>query len=290
MRDMKRGLRNIMGLAALVVTVVCGCGEKRVNIGEDSSSMAAPEETVAPMAIHFWDSIDFRRDTRCLDTVFMEQRFVDFLAVLSSVSEEDARTAVANLLDKPVAGEGLPSLLWDLADKYLYNPNSPMRNEEIYILFLENIAADENRKDEMRDLASYRLERVNKNRPGDIAADFRFVGRDGQAATLHGSIGKGVTMLLFYDPSCEECSDVIAGLRRTPLQGIERVVAIDIARDRPLWESTAGDMPEHWTVGFALDDIDADETYVVRALPSVYLIGADRRVILKDPPVTGGEL
>lgn len=252
--------------------------------------MAAPEETVAPMAIHFWDSIDFRRDTRCLDTVFMEQRFVDFLAVLSSVSEEDARTAVANLLDKPVAGEGLPSLLWDLADKYLYNPNSPMRNEEIYILFLENIAADENRKDEMRDLASYRLERVNKNRPGDIAADFRFVGRDGQAATLHGSIGKGVTMLLFYDPSCEECSDVIAGLRRTPLQGIERVVAIDIARDRPLWESTAGDMPEHWTVGFALDDIDADETYVVRALPSVYLIGADRRVILKDPPVTGGEL
>ena len=61
-----------------------------------------------------------------------------------------------------------------LFEKYLYDPNSPMRNEELYIPALEAMIASERLGEADKVRARYRLELARRNRPGTPATDFRY--------------------------------------------------------------------------------------------------------------------
>lgn len=73
-----------------------------------------------------------------------------------------------------------------MADKYLYDPNSPIRNEEFYIPVLECMVTspllDDTGKIRPRD----RLALAQKNRPGTQALDFTYTLASGKQGTLHG--------------------------------------------------------------------------------------------------------
>lgn len=71
------------------------------------------------------------------------------------------------------------------------DPNSPMRNEEHYILFLEALLSLPGLPEAERIRPAYRLETTRKNRPGTIAADFAYTDHRGKRQTLHGTPAPG---------------------------------------------------------------------------------------------------
>lgn len=247
-------------------------------------SLTEPEERAAFVAGHFWDTLDFR-SREAVDTAFMEQNFANFLGVIAMTPRDGAYSAIGNLLSKAAVNPEAAELLDGIVDKYLDDPNSPMRDEEIYILFLENVRDGEGVSSEKRERAVYRLGQAMKNRRGTTATDFHFVTRDGERTTLLNSLGDGMTLLMFYDPDCEQCAEAKELLEKTPLQPGVKILAIDVAADRELWDKTKDKMPREWITGFATDPIDDEELYVLPALPTFYLLDPNGTILLKDPPL-----
>lgn len=237
------------------------------------------------VALHFWDGLDFRHDARSRDTAFMEQNFVNFIALLPYTSEEDAARAVDRLLDSAAADDKASSLLAGVADRYLADPNSPMRSEEIYMLFLRHTIESDKTDEARKARAEVRLEQAMKNRPGTKGANFRMLAKDGKATSLMAEVARDTTLVMFYDPDCAQCSEFTPELEKSEASRRFRMLAVDVAADRKLWEATRSKFPPEWEVAFAIDPVEDDEIYVIPALPTLYLIAPDGTIILKDIPL-----
>ena len=59
-------------------------------------------------------------------------------------------------------------------------------------------------------------------------------------------------------------------------------MAIDPQEDKDLWYETSNDLPQNWIVGFALDPIQDDETYIFEEMPTLYVLDASKNVLLKN--------
>ena len=134
--------------------------------------LTAPEDRAAYLSVHYWDHFDFKDPSLIERAEITEQAFVDFISILPYAG--NAPAAVDTLYRRAAADRRMLDHFITLGDKYLYEPNSPMHNEELYILVLRAQLANPalSRTEKIR--PRYLLELALKNRPGDPAADFTF--------------------------------------------------------------------------------------------------------------------
>ena len=130
-----------------------------------------------------------------------------------------------------------------------------------------------------------------RNSVGSVAADFAFLTRDGVARRLS-DISARYILLLFYDPSCDDCRRTEAEIAASHhignmlATGEMAVVAISPDGDTDEWRSHAATMPAAWTVGCdTAHSIDRDGLYLIAATPTLYLLDSAQRVLLKDTDV-----
>lgn len=183
------------------------------------------------------------------------------------------------------------------AENTIGNPDSELYDETAFAVILEKALAENFLDEAERMRAEYRIEMAAKNKPGSYAADFRFELRpanlnhsgtdsddnsDNDALNLYDVSTTKPILLMFYDPDCGHCMETIGELSVSPLQDKVTIIAIDAEEDREGWLETLGNIPESWTVGFALDPIQEDETYIFVTSPSIYLLSPDKKVLLKD--------
>lgn len=175
-----------------------------------------------------------------------------------------------------------------IAYRYWGSPASPHRNEERYIAFLDSLLASDSLPEGLRERAEYKRQMAMLNRPGTIAADFRFLERHGRESRLH-DIGSPLTLLVFYDPECPHCEDILRSLAdsKTINTAVAEknltVIAIYTEGKRDVWDKTKHELPENWLTGYDLTGIVDEEIYDIPAMPTPYLLDRDKRVILKDP-------
>ncbi|MDE5976702.1 MAG: thioredoxin family protein [Muribaculaceae bacterium] len=131
----------------------------------------------------------------------------------------------------------------------------------------------------------FRLQMEKKNRVGTKAADFKFETREGEDTSLHAISSERDIILIFYNPDCDNCHAAIDSISALNKDGRFQVVAIDSEEDRDEWNQTASGLPDGWTVGFATDPIQEDETYYIFNMPTIYLLDKDKTVLLKDTTV-----
>lgn len=251
------------------------------------TTLTAPEERAAYILGHFWDLMDFRDTLRSHDRAFMEQNLVNFISLFPHARLEDSREGIGRLLRQAATDSVVLRHVCDIAEHYLDDPNSPMRNEDYYILFLEEMLRQPGLPDLSRLRPSARLATARKNRPGTVAADFAYVTRGGGRHTLHATHAKRL-LLIFYDPACSHCTEIFDVLRESHV--LDRlisdrelgVLAVYTEGDRKLWDDTKDSMPREWTV--AIDDSRIVERglYSLPAMPVIYLLDNDKKVIMKD--------
>lgn len=282
----------------LVGILAAGCGDRSANEATVNavaasaelplpvvpSGLVQPEDRAGYVALHFWDALDFANDTLSCDTAFIEQNFANFVSILPYARRDDARRAAAALLDRAAAHPDAASLMVNVVDKYLGDPNSPMRSDDLYVMFLRQIVECEMADEAAMARAGYRLEQTSKNWPGTRAADIKLLARDGQRTDLWSAVRRDTTLVMFYDPDCEHCKEVTEHLRQSPVVATMHVLAIDVAGNREAWDGSKLSLPERWQVAYALDADDVDEKYYLPALPALYLLSPEGEVLLKDFP------
>ena len=299
-------------ISFLAVLLIAGCGQKKA---EQFSALPFPDISLPAMirtqqdaanhyAMHFWDRMadperSFPSDSLLVSGVKreeVEQKYANWLSILDMVDLKTAEKAIKTLFDKALSCETKDSTsnvfetFEELADKYMYDPNSPMRNEEYYLHYVSRLASYEGFGPEEREKYVHRAEGCALNRLGQMAADFRFADNRGRIHTLHG-IKAPYTLLFFSNPGCDACLNIINTLKGEPRisemisDGTLAVLNIYIDEDLQGWKDYMSVYPEDWYNGFDPDFIIRnDELYNVRAIPSLYLLDKEKRVILKDAP------
>lgn len=178
----------------------------------------------------------------------------------------------------------------NLVKKYLYDPNSPYRNEDLYLPFVKGLAESEYTPEEQR--AAYRrdVKMCSMNQFGQTAPDFVFCTLQGKKMTLHSVPGE-YTMLFFSNPGCTACKEIIDQVMSIEpiVYAIQEkrlsVVNVYIDKDLKAWREYAVNYPESWYSGYDPKYIlREDVLYNVRAIPSLYLLDSEKKVLMKDAP------
>ena len=266
--------------------------------------MDNPQEIAGYMALHWWDGItDPSRSYPCDSTMVsgvsvgdIEQKMANWTNVLGMVGLPVVEKAMSRLYDRAVACEKKDTAsnvfekFTELVDKYFYDPNSPLRNEDHYSFYAARLAKSSLIEPVMQEKYARQVRLAALNRTGTPATDFRFADKRGRMHSLYG-IKSELTLLFFSNPGCAACKEIIDVLKNDPVisqliaDGTMAVLNIYIDEDLEAWRTYMPIYPENWYNGFDPDlVIRGEELYNVRAIPSLYLLDKDKVVIMKDAP------
>lgn len=266
--------------------------------------MDDPQDMIEYMALHWWDGITEPSRTYPCDSLLVsgvklsdvEQKFANWANVLNMVHVDYACKCAVNLYDRALACEkkdtssNVFEFFNSLVAKYLYDPNSPVRNEDHYAAYAERLAKCDLIEPVMQGKYDFEVRMASLNRIGSQAADFRFTDVKGKSYTLYG-IKSDLVLLFFSNPGCGACKEIIDVLSNDPkisgliAEGVMKVLNIYIDEDLEAWRSYMPIYPEIWYNGFDPDFVIRGESlYNVRAIPSLYLLDRDKKVLMKDAP------
>ena len=211
---------------------------------------------------HFWETYAFA-DTTAANQSVGEEGFANFARLLQLADTATSARSIALYLQGAFAHESLRTRYEELIERYLFEPASPLRNDVAYACFLRQMLPYYGETEAaQRARAADHLLQVTKNQPGQVAADFTFTDSDGHAQTLH-QVAAELTVMVFYDPDCDRCQQLLPQLQGEPLLQRHGI--------RVLLVNTALDTAPH-------------QLYYLPSLPSIYLLDRRKRVLLKDVP------
>ncbi len=261
--------------------------DRELPLPKIPSELRTPRERAAYLLTHFWDAMDFTDTSAGRNRAFMEQNFVNFASVFPHADTTAVIAATDILLHRAEADKQAYMMLAEIAEKYLFEADSPLCNDNFYIIFLEEMLRSPILGEYDKIRPAYQLNTARKNRVGSTAADFAYVGRDGRNHTLHETTGESI-LLVFYDPECEHCMEIMTSLRddstiRTAVsENRLAVIAVFADGDRKSWQSKPNVISGEWTDALDTTGVQEQELYSFKQLPALYLLDEDKRVLLKE--------
>lgn len=257
-------------------------------------TIATAEARNSYLVMHYWDHFDFSDTSLISKPEITEQVFVDFIQLVQQ--SKQSASGINAMLNASKQNKSFLIHMCDLSEKYLYDPNSPMRNEELYIPVLEYIIGTEMLSDEEKIRPKYQLEMLQKNRLGHIATDFSYMLSNGTRGNLS-EIDAEYTILFFNDPDCHDCQRVKTYIEQSKVfsqimipeennRSEARMIVLGIypGVNEEGWKATA--YPDVMLNAYdASLTIMNEELYDLKAFPSLYLLDKNKRVLLKDAQI-----
>ncbi len=316
---MRRILEYSIIFAAVLLLAGCGVkGPKKADAkaGEAVMERSFPKAPSVPSIItdqleaneyligHFWDAFldgDYPCDSAHVNGVAsmdVESALGTYVSLLERVCPLDfAKKSIADFFGKVSAFQtAYPSsnvFSWfeKQVSRYLYDPNSPVRNEDLYLEYVSRLAVSPLVSEDMKPAYDHDAKMCALNQAGSPAADFSFTDLSGKRHRLHG-VKSDQTILFFTNPGCPACKEIIDAMIRSRSISLlidqRKLAVVNIYIDRELdkWRECADNYPATWYNGYDQDyRIRTDVIYNVRAIPSIYVLDADKNVIMKDAPV-----
>ena len=226
-----------------------------------------------------WEGFAFE-NKQAIESREAEERFARFLLGMAHQTPTQQAEQIGELLAKAEQNNASARFL-TLAEKYLYAPNSPYRNDERYLLFLQYAEAHQLADYTTNPRYQKHYTMVQKNRVGMPAADFPFTTQAGEEGHLY-NLQSPYILLFFHDPDCEECQYVKQQLESQHAHFAQKgvqVVAVYIDDEVEAWQKAQ--YPSAWLSVYA-PEIDKQDLYDIKALPTLYLLNTQKRVLLKD--------
>ncbi len=240
---------------------------------------------------HYWDRFDFS-DTLALasiDTGAMLRHFSLFSALVSE--NQGNATPMDSLFARASSSRPMLDMFLFLAEKVLHDPNSPYRNDELYIPVLERQLATEYYDSYERMIPEYDLQLARQNRIGRPANDFAYATIEGRRSTLYATEAEYL-LIFFNNPDCAMCKELREQIGRSEVLtealrvGRLKVLALYPDEDLTAWRAYQGQIPPSWIN--ARDPqcrIREENLYDIKAIPSLYLLDQEKRVLVKDATI-----
>ena len=265
-------------------------------------AISDPAARLAWSAENFWNAFtdpsnSFPGDTTMVNGVLkedVEEAMGTYATILGMVPLDVAQRSQGKLFSRISAFQeahpesGMFQEIAELEAKYFYDPNSPVRSEEIYLPFVQRLSESPLVPEGMRRAYAFDVEMCSVNRMGEVAADFPFTTLQGRKMRLS-TVKAEHTLLFFSNPGCPACAEIIESLEGSPQvaalisSGRLAVVNVYIDKDLDEWRTYAVNYPKSWITGYDQSySIRSGRLYNIRAIPSLYLLDAQKRVILKD--------
>lgn len=168
------------------------------------------------------------------------------------------------------------------------NPNSAFRNENLYSELLQAKIKSPWVDSLTKQVVKNRLYLVMQNRVGEAANDFTYITPSGLKKRMY-DIKATFLLIYFNNPECNACKEMKALLKSSVIisqkiqSGQLRILAIYPDPDVELWKRHLPEMPGEWLQG--RDDnqyLWKNKLYDLRAIPTLYLLDQDKKVLLKD--------
>lgn len=265
-------------------TVVNSLGSEVFPLPSVPDSLVTTESRANYLALHYWDNIDFNDSTIIGNKDISEQGFSNFISIMPYVTQKEI--AFSEFVSKISLKPDVQDYFMAVAKKYLAESQSPVFNDELYIMMLQSLLSSDMLDSARRAKYSMILDTEMKNRVGEVATDFEFMLRDGGRGKLS-EINAKYILVFFSDPDCDRCSlvkaqiDASAVVRIKLLLGDLALLSVCVEGDTDAWKRIK--TPDEWID--ACDEkcaIYDQELYDTPGLPSFYLLDSSHRVILRD--------
>ena len=250
--------------------------------------MTDPEERRSYLLAHYWDEYNFADTALLHRSEVTEQGLVNYVALIASHPDEQEADAAVDAFCRLLApSEEARQTLASLLEKYLYDPMSPLRNDALYVRFLDGLLAHVPAEDARRDRWTFLRGLAGRNNPGQTATDFTYYLPDGSRRTLMGTKAQQL-LLFFYDPECENCHAILTEMKADAMlaeavnSGRVTVLAVYTEGNPQVWKERLNEMPAGWVVGTDREVIKQKALYDLKAMPTLYLLDSAKRVLLKD--------
>lgn len=259
-----------------------------IEMPRPPADLQTPQQKAEFIIMNFWNPVDFKDTTLTLNESFVEQNFVNFISVFPYAEEKSRKKGVNNLLDKTKVDPRAFDYFMQVAELYLYSPDSPMRNDDYFLPFMEYVLDSADSSESQKELASYTIDCINKNHIGTLASDFDFTDSNGKVLSLHSVYPDREVMLIFYDPDCDNCHKVINDIIKDSTigqkvsEGSLGIVAVYSGLNKVSWHKGLSAFPKEWIVGHEPGIIDDKELYELREMPTIYILNADKTVAQKE--------
>lgn len=269
-------------------TTDCPC---RFTTVEMPAIITEPYARAEFLVMHYWDNFDFA-DTACVNNDDVtEQAFSNYINILEQVisgNSELADKSITAFMQRAKVDSTSYRRFADIAERYLDDPNSPMRNEAIYMGVLQHMLDGDALSPLEKVRPQARKEMLLKNRVGERANNFEYTLSDGRRGDLY-NINTAYTLLFINNPDCQACKEVIDALMvsvtasQMRADGKLTILAFYPDEDIELWRKNLSKFPEQW-----INAYDAQQTmrekslYDLRAIPTLYLLDKNKKVLIKD--------
>lgn len=250
--------------------------------------LSSSEERAEYLVLNYWNNLDFADTTFVNNAEVTEQAFVNYIDILPHAKPETANQSIKKTISKASVDKKMLNYFFELYEKYLYDPNSPMREEEFFIPVLEGMIASPALNETEKIRPQSLLQLALKNRVGNPANDFSFTLKNGQKQKLYAQQADYL-LLYFYNPGCNACISTNGKMKASPIvtsllnDKKLKVIAVYPDEDLTEWEKHIGDIPANWTNSYDKEVyIKNEEVYDLKAIPTLYLLDKNKRVLLKD--------
>lgn len=281
-------MRYIISILALVALVGCGGRNSKPSVeSSNTTENISPAELLQQRIDHYWDDFDFEDDKQ-LTMLSREQMVYALSEYVTIIPEESADSLMRTLIRRASTSHAMLDYFYTLCEIVLHNPNSVLRNDEYYIPVLEELVASPLLDEYERIAPAYDLEIALKNRIGRVATDFVYTLEDGTQGNLH-DIKANYTILMFSNPECPLCGEIMRQIASSQLltalieHGVLKVLTLYPDEDIAHWRKYIDNIPSEWIRAYDKGGVLTKERlYNLSAIPALYLLDRDKRVLIKD--------
>lgn len=281
---------------------------------------------------HYWDLTEFVElgaagaSAGSAASREVEQAFVNYLSLFPLVQSDSlCRAAVAHLVEKADAASaqkgvevGGAEYFFELAEKYLYDLDSPLASEEQYLWFIDAGLHAENLPAIRKEILLAQKRVIQNNPVGSQISDFYFETATGSGLYFHqllahndmGSVAEygaetsqPEILLLFFEIGCHNCEAMIERLKEeypescgaetscgaelstgSDVQAAEqrvKIVVIALNANAPTFRAYAPTLPTGWTVGYDASGAINGTIFAIRHLPDLYRLTPTGTILTK---------
>ena len=108
--------------------------ERSFQLPEVPAMLDTLEARAAFVARHYWDHFDFADTAYIHLPDITEQAIVNFMDLMDHVPQDVAELSISILYGKAASHSPMLWHFWETMSRYWHDPNSPMKNEDKFIL------------------------------------------------------------------------------------------------------------------------------------------------------------